>query len=210
MRQTLKRRALAALVCMLALTFAGCHSAPQEAAEIPSVTALSREEYLAALAETEGLSLEEAEERDRRSEAGTALGEGQTVGYAILSKQAETIEDGDQYSQPVYLTALAKYVRDDTAGGAAAFLDFHPKGVELPGVDPADFTFQHGEEEIRRPDEKRAVYIAIGQFRCPVPDVGPAVRESGDIAALYSSGGKTMFLTNPITIHVTFGLDDLA
>lgn len=99
----------------------------------------TRERYVASLALERNISYEEAD-RIEREESNLLLGRDEVLKYKTIDKRAGRIDDGNNYSQSVYIATEVRYVWGNANNRLVNIESAGSPYLYIPGVSNLDIT----------------------------------------------------------------------
>lgn len=218
----MKRRVISMFVALVLLVTA---AQPALAVEYNTVgntsagttaTVISREEYISAVAELEGLSYEVAEKRNDENVCQVARASDERVGYATIEKEAGTIvgkklnKTDKDYTRTVKIAAYVAYVYNVVTGEPVEILEISAPyafiDIKNFSIDYVDF--DHGDYRIKLHSTTKGSITVIGQFSYVEDGISVGAGLPGNLFSVSKTVGGFKIVTNDITFSALFLLID--
>lgn len=128
------------------------------------------------------------------------------ITYALVEKLAYTISNGSQYYQKVYIFAQLKYVYSTITGTPLSLEGIEAPYTYLPGINPDDIEFDHGDYTITKYNNQEGTVAVTGSYT--YYQKGISIGVGGDILGVSGNLFGCTIRTYPLGLRATFKLSD--
>lgn len=205
------KKKMISLLLVLALVVGICPAAfavedANQGAKDVTVTEITREEYIVALAKDKSISYTEADRLEREQSPKITRAIDEVVRYVTLEKRAGAITNGAEYTKNVNIGVYASYLYDRTNKEYLELLSISSPYAYIPGISSDNFTFDHGDYTIEKNSSAMSSVIVLGTM--VYHESGITIGAGGNIFNVSKELGGVVITTKLLTLKASFYLAD--